>query len=432
MMRGETTELSTKICQRLIRVVFCIALGSSLLTCKRNFDDTAPVIYSAQFHGGSVHYQEDLLVSVQVMDETRLTDVSIVIVNPDGIEQLPAIHYQPGYRDDLTTSSIPMNSVFMNSGTYYVKVTASDGEHTSMRFFVFDYVGAARQLNHIWSIRGSGDQRTLDTLSNGQWQTVSSSSERWIALSHWPRHQQGALVSHEQIFTFPWFDSNQWTPHAIPDSITADALDEQNGMHFWGLRNGDIYLTDADEVRIYYAGDAVPVLDIAVGNDYIFVLKGYANSSNRSVLVLHKSTGYPYHFAGVDWPAIGLIRINDDEAYIIGNLGGVGHIERFINATSSVVPVWQSFQTSEVLRVWPGDDQRFYVAQADGLVRYTMDLMDYHLGMSADIQSIDMETVHQQLYVRTANGLLLGDLDGNYISTLSPDPLVDLFLEYNK
>jgi hypothetical protein len=403
-----------------------------MVSCKRDVDDIPPIIYAAQFHAGSVMYMEDFLVSVQVEDEMRLTEITVTIVDESGQEQLPTITYSPTDKQDVTASMIAMNSAFMDSGNYYVRVSASDGENSSMRFFIFSYIGATRQLKHIWGIRGTGDTRTIDTLSSGQWQTVAAPAGRWTDISHWPRHTQGSLMSHERAGTFPWFDTDQMTTRTLPDSITTEEMDNATGVHYWGLRNGDLYITENGDVRLYYAADAMPVMDIAVGNDYIFVLKGDANQTTRNVLALHKSTGYLYHFASLDWPALGLIARSDEEVYVIGNLNNVGHIERFINSTSSIVPVWQSFQPSTVRSVWPGDDQQFYVVQADGVVRYTMDLLDYHVGMAGDALSVDWENIQQQLYIRTPGGLLLCDADANYLSTLSAEPLSDLFLEYNK
>ncbi|MFM7309278.1 MAG: hypothetical protein ACKOZY_01605 [Flavobacteriales bacterium] len=433
MMTGDTTELLTKLRKRLIQGLFCLATSGLLfISCKRDCDDVPPVIYAPQFHAGSVLYLEELLVSIHALDESQLTEVTLSIVDATGREQLPSITYTPSYRDDITTSPVSMNSVFMDSGTYYIKVSASDGENSSMRFFSFDYIGAARQLNHVWAIRGTGDQRTIDTLSNGTWQNVSMITGPWISLSHWPRHQHCSLMSHASSAGLPWFDPDFMSIQALPDSITTDEFDAASGIHYWGLRNGDIYLTEDGSTRIFYAGDTDPTLDIAISNQFIFVLKGQASALNRSILVLHKSTGYPYHFASLTWDAKGMIAMNDDEVYIIGNQNQNGHIERFINSTSSIVPVWQSFQSSAVRSIWPGDAQRFYVVHADGIVRYSMDLMDYQLGAAEAAQSIVFENIHERIYVRSANGLILCDSDGNYLSTLSTDALVDVFLEYNK
>lgn len=125
---------------------FIILLTAILYGCKKDEDTLSPVVnIISPYDNQSFNVYDTMSIYAEVSDDNQLTAISVGLVNEHMIPVLPSVNIQPQGKETEFSQPYWISDVHLASGTYYVKVTASDGTNESNTYRKIDLTAAPRE-----------------------------------------------------------------------------------------------------------------------------------------------------------------------------------------------------------------------------------------------------------------------------------------------
>jgi hypothetical protein len=411
-----------------------------LQACRKRDEDRQPpnIQIDSPSTGAIFYYQNSISVEAAITDDRKIESVTLELTNAENIRFLEIKEFRPtGSAFDMNYS-ITHDDLYLASGVYYIKITASDGENESIAFREVQLVEAPRLLERIFIIRDNNEITYIDTLnSNNNLLPCINFPQPYTFGGIDSRTQQMVISGNEASsmisYSFPDF---QLLNSAFPPSnetITAFFHDKIHQCFFWGTQAGKIWRTTSNGTQLFSTIGNIPVRNIGAHSSYI--LATTEGITNNFINVLRSDNGIIETSIPFNWEFKGLIELDSEtnRALLIGNQNSSAYFVWLNLNTSSFNEVFNFYESSPVLSICNGSGNDFYVVHNNGLAHYSNLLDSYVVNSGVLPQRLVYDDLQQVLWAVYQDQLTLMDESGlNNLQTLSTPGIQDIWLKYTK
>lgn len=156
------------LCNSLRAISFIFALVALLYGCKKDEDTLAPVVdIIAPYDNQSFAVYDTLSISAKVSDDVQLQSLYAVLVNEQLIPVETAVNISVSGKDMTVLQPYIIDNIHLVSGTYYIKISASDGTNETNVYRKISLTAAPRQRKGFYLISGNSTNTSVDYLSEG-------------------------------------------------------------------------------------------------------------------------------------------------------------------------------------------------------------------------------------------------------------------------
>lgn len=139
----------------LTSLAFVFALAVLLYACKKEEDTVPPIVnISSPYENQFFEVHDTMSVSATVSDESVLKSISVVLVNEDMIPVQEVREVTVNQKEEQFSLQEVIYDIYLESGTYYIRVSASDGYNTTNNYRKVSITAAPRERKGICFISG--------------------------------------------------------------------------------------------------------------------------------------------------------------------------------------------------------------------------------------------------------------------------------------
>jgi hypothetical protein len=375
-----------------------------------------------------------------VTDETRLEYVTVDVINTSGSRVLQAYNFSPNDMRQEIDVTLSHDDLYLPSGTYNVKITATDGENTQMAFQEIQLVEAPRILERIFLIRAGNTTTAIDSLNNGA-AVPWVSYEGVAAFGGIDSRNNQLVISNTEPSAMSSLRFPDLEPIIAPlpfeeNPLTAFYHDMERNQFIWGNTNGQLMLTDLTGSRLFsyiYASNRIKLIT-ATALHIIAISESTITGSNY-IHVYPRSSGMPVIELPVNWEINGALPLRSDEHFIIlgGNNTGEGHFAYLNLNTGAINENFNFYDQSSVESLCAGAGDDFYAIQSSGIVRYSNNFASYSVNNTIHPDKLIYDDLNNAVWAIEASGI--HQFDEVLITETAQFPIsgvTDLWLKYNK
>ena len=405
---------------------------------KKNQDETLPTIrIETPSLGSFYYYGDDIPIEAFVDDETQLKSIEVAITDNQGNRFLQTETYSPTSNTFEISLSIRHNDLYLSSGTYYVRVRASDGENEQFAFREIQLTEAPRRVENLFVIRDTGGSSYVDSLSGTTLTPCLQFPHQYFKGGINARMNQlvmcsthpGDLIS----LSYPWFDILNTNFPPSNDVITAFYQDLQNNCFYWGTISGVVWKTDLQGTRLFSSTSSGRITAIGTSSDYVVVSS--ENVNQQFVSAIRADNGIIETTLTIGWQVKGIIHITSepDRILLIGNQANTSYFAWLNLNTSAINEVYNFYDTSPVTSVCDAAGNDFYVIHSNGIARYVNSMSSYTLGNFPNAEKLIYDEVGNSVWAIAPNSLVqLDAVAQNTIQSLTVTGIQDFWIKYNK
>lgn len=424
----------------LPKYAVCFVLPLLLLAgCrKRDEDRLAPSIQlESPYVGATFYYLNSISVEATVQDDRQLEYVTLEITNAQNIRYLETKNYYPTGNTLDINYTIAHNDLFLSSGTYYVKITASDGVNQQIAFREIQLIEAPRLLERIFVVRDVGGTTAIDSLSGNNLLPGFTYAHTYNFGGIDSRTQQlvlcGANPATLASYSYPDLQAINAAFPLTDDVISAFYHDKQQHSFFWGTEQGHIWKTTTSGTQLVTSTGPSRVMHIGMHSGHLIVAT--QGVTNNFIHVIRADNGVIETTLPFSWELKGTVELASDNnrVLIIGNQNNAAHFVWLNLATAAFNEVFNFYETSLVRSLCNGSGNDFYVVHDNGLAHYSNGLNSYTL--NADLTPTRLiydDLQHVLCGVLTDELLFLNETGLNTLQSIAAPGIQDVWLKYNK
>ncbi len=430
---------------------FCLSLAHSpyarilalflllLQACRnRDEDNQAPAIQVESPSVGSIfYYLNTINVRANVLDNKQIELITLEITDSENIRFLEPKEFYPSSNVFDINYTITHNNLYLPSGTYYVKITATDGENESMVFREIQLIEAPRVLERTFVARSLVGTTTIDTLHNNSLMQCIDYSQQYLYGGIDSRTQQLVVCSDEPSsllsFSYPEFQPLSTSFPPTNETITAFFHDKKHQSFFWGTQQGNLWRTNASGTQLFTSTGNAPVRTIGAHSNYI--LAETEGITNNYIHVIRNDNGIIETVLSFNWELKGIIELQSENnrVLLIGNENNASRFSWLNLNTGAFNEVFNFYDSSPVLSVCDGSGNDFYTVHANGLAHYSNVLDNYTINAAlVPTKLVHDDLQHVLFAVNQDELLLLNETGQNILQTIATPGILDVWLKYNK
>lgn len=434
-----------------MRLKFQVVLYSLCLllsSCKKEEDTTKPLVtvYSPNDFE-YINVFDPVMFTGVAEDETDLVNVTLQVLNQDLIPVETPVSFTPEGNTFDFSRGITLEDIHLTSGTYYAKVSASDGFNTTSVFVEINVIEVNRVLSGV-VIMSMSSSNTLevhiDDLTAGIQPLKSFPNYNFGAATVNSYHQQVIVAGGTQGDLVSFSPSlgtvEQWTQPIGSNSPFNWFLDVDFSRSTLLTYTS---LSDAGQVKGYDAFGGLktsfsslsgfhPGKLLVVGDLLLVEQQPIATGSSR-LATYFASSGVLEEDAPLNGTVVQMFRRNTTEVYVFTNNGGQGKFEIYdVEGNSYWEP--NTVPIGEIRDVAFADANTLYIAHETGIFRYTYNNNSMiPLINGLDASRLLYDDTEQRLIAVDGASLLYYNVAGVFVSQEDHgSPILDAHLLYNK
>lgn len=431
---------NTLYCSDLRFGLYILACISSLLLgCRKESDSKPPVIViSSPSEGDTFYYLNTIIVHAEISDDSRLDKIIVEVTNSANTRFLESYAINPEDRTQTVHWTTALDDLYLESGTYFIKITASDGENESIEFQEIQLIGAPRILERVCIIRADGATTAVDTLQGNvpvAWFNDPSN------------YAFGGIDSRTNHLVMCGTDPSQLRSLAYPDLQTLNGTAPLNSAVFnaffhdridhkfyWGDTQGQLFVTDRTSTRLFSPSPLAGSIHAIAANTNKLIVASTAGSSTY-LNVFAKTGSLPELSITADWSINALHPLGSDNQLIVlgGIKNGVGHFAYLNLNTGAINENFNFYEPSPVRSIAAAEGDNFYALQDAGLVRYNGNFSSYIMNTELHPTAMIYDELNQTLWTTDATGVRLMNVSlSNELLFVPANGIKDVWLKYNK
>lgn len=406
---------------------------------KSSCDETLPSIQiTSPSSAATFYFHESIPIRAIVTDDLQLKSITLEITDSQNNRYLAAEAYTPGGNRFEIDHTLQHDDLYLSSGTYYVRITANDGENEQIAFREIQLMEAPRTIEKIFAVRVAGSNSTIDSLHEESlipcinfsgiinFGGIESRTKQLVAASSNP----ASLVS----LSLPFFESIPVTFPTSNDELTACYHDRIQHRFIWGTQSGNTWSTSAIGTQLLSASlSNTPITFIMRSPQYIITISNAGNTS--FVNVLRSDNGVSETSISVDWEIKGAVYLpaENNRILLVGNQNGAAHFAWLNLSTSSINEVFNFYESSPIRGVYASENNDFFVIHDAGIARYYNVLNNYTLNNTLVPERLVYDDLENQVWAITPQTLYRLEATGqSVLQSIPTSNLTDLWIQYNK
>lgn len=317
----------------------------SLFSCKKDADEFGPkVTFSSPVENQTFNAYEYVTVTASVTDETKIESVSVSLLDAQQVAVHITIPVGVSSPSMTVNMQYLLDNIHLESGVYYMMVTASDGVHDTHAYRKIYINAVPKVLKTVYVISNTGASQTnLSTIDSTFSAIVPfhTFSGDYLASSLSSYHQQAYVCgSYTGNFTglILQFNSNKFTYAPVLSSMP----------YFTGYVNDDKYTYVArydGNIKGYdYTGTITYGATALTGyysqhlcfnSDYL-ISEQQDKLTTAKKLVTYFPTGSLEKSCSLTQDVIEFCPMDNTNVFVFGNVAGQGVIQLFDRANNNL------------------------------------------------------------------------------------------------
>ncbi len=269
-----------------------------MVSCKDDEDTSEPqIIIEIPYAGMSVIIPDTVDVKINVIDDRIINYVHISVVDENYVEVVQRKSYIPANKEFSAGTAFSLTDKNLESGTYYIKVTADDGYNTNHEYREIQIQGIEQMATGFIAVTSQvgiiSDIFLLDPAYATDTQFILNETHHLSAVhSNWElfffiSDEPSILTSYPVSNFEPGWESVASPPRA---EITAVVSDEEL---IFSTANGDVTILDKNgniRLRTVPYEDRT-VTQLAADGTYIYAAHVSLGGDIHELTVLYRVTG---------------------------------------------------------------------------------------------------------------------------------------------
>lgn len=414
-----------------------------LITCKKKDDNTLPqVTLTAPIENLSIMSVDTVEVVGVVTDDKKITGISITIVNESMVPITGTTGFNPNSKESSINFELVLNKPDLESGTYYLLVSASDEEGTQKDYTRLNITGIDKELQEIFIAVNSSGNTGVCRLGTDTIIQEFVFNEGFNDLCTNPHSQQiqvlgdnGTLSSYNYTdYTEVWQETNlnnYQTPYF-------GKLRSFDNLIFASYTNGSIFGFNA-------SGDVSSPLNISDNTykpsifydhtNYVIIKEIPQGIAPKRVELIYKGSGLSMQYHSVTYDIVDFTSFDNDRIIIWGNEAGEMKVCTLNIGLQHVDEISDGFPAEEVISAVQTEDHIHLFKTASGIYRYntsTYTVSDFLTGISGTVMKF--EELSNRIYIIDNNKVkVYSYTTGDLITTYTHSSTIfDLEFFYNK
>lgn len=388
-----------------------------------------------------MHVFDTLIVQAQIRDESRLEWVRFSIINENNSTVLPTVtHSLGGVQNELVAKGIPIDDIHLESGSYFVRVTAFDGSNESSAFRELTIFEAPLEIMKVFTI-SPGSSVIIDSLQTDVFVNATSvTSDYGEAIANPYDRQLLIMGSENSGITFLEGESlNPMSTQGLPPSdgdpfyldLHWDPIDHRS---YVARRDGQIDVYKAPGIlaqSLTIASNLRPHL-LETSEEYVFVLQKNFAETQFSLAVYFKSSGQFYQSLELDFDAVAMTQHDGGLLLFHRDSDEFSYYEPSGNFVDYTLDLNLGSDLLKTIRI---EQTNGFVFLTEDGVQFNFDLFNgapQSLGFP-DAKDIDYDKIDGALFVLGQGEVSRSDLQGNVTDNFDADgDAQQVILMYNK
>lgn len=396
----------------LFILIFCLFYG-----CKKDSDENPPIIiWELPMASKSFSVHDEIFVKANINDDKRIKSVhlSLFSVTTGQLVQSPII-IAPDQKNFTLSLNVGIKDTLLNSGEYYFRIEANDGDNTQIEFRFISIEGIPKERLGLIVVceKPNGNEFYID---NGDFlfSTFHTSSASYLGsvINNIDQHYWVASNKSASIKAFQ-LKSTNLDFEEKPISNFADlftSIDFHDRTVFLADRRGMINGYDEAFVKsLSYSleGENRRVLSIKSNEEYILALEEDITGANKGIQIILRSSGFLkgsiFMTRGVE--AIyfsekekAVVFQNDENGGLISELDLVNETRR----TLSSVP-------DSILSVEQIHDIEYLISTKTKILRYELSKNNFFDYLDIENAVMAFDTLNNSIFIASGSSLMAFD-----------------------
>lgn len=418
----------------------------TLFSCKKDVDERGPEIkFNTPIENQTFNVYDYVTVNATVTDEVKLSSVSVSLLDASqnyAHVTLPVTVSSPSMTVNM---AYLLDNIHLESGIYYIKISASDGENDSHKFQKIYLVAVPKVLNSIYVVSNTGSSQTNLSTIDATFSAIipyHTFSGDYLASSVSSYDQQayvcgnftGNFTGHVLAFNSPKFiiapitSSNPYFTGYYSDVRDVYVARYDGNIKGYNYAGGLIY--NATALSGYYAQH------MCFNNGQLIAEEKEIFTSIKK-LVTYYATGSVEKNCALTQDVVAFCEMNSTNVFVFGNIAGQATIELFDRINNNLwSPYPFSLASGSLLSALKLDSDTYLLGHSNGTIykyQYSLNSVTTYLTGYTAVK-LKYDELNDKLYVVEANKVTTFDLATlSQVNTInSTETILDLHLLYNR
>ncbi len=422
------------------RLIGYLTLSILLLqACKKRDNDlqSPEIRIETPTAGATFYYLNTINIQATIQDDRQIESVKLEITNSQNVRFLETKQFFPTNSAFNLNYTLSHSDLYLTSGTYYVKITATDGTTESIAFREVQLIEAPRLLERLFIVRNIGGSSAVDTLHSNGLSPCLNFAHPFLFGGIDSRSQQLVLSSNSPSsllsYSYPDFETINASFPPNNEIITSFYHDKEHHCFLWGTQQGNIWRTSVAGTQLFTTIGVSPVINIGAHTNYI--LASSQGSPNNYIYVIRNDNGIIESALPFSWELKGILDLSADNSRVllVGNENSAAHFTWLNLTTNSFNEVFNFYEPSAVQAVCDAGGNDFYVVHSNGLAHYSNVMDNYTLNPDETPTKVIFDDLDNRLFAVKQNELRVLNTTGlSTLQTISAPGIIDVWLKYNK
>jgi hypothetical protein len=426
-----------------INILLCFLIFTS---CKKEKDEKGPeVTFISPFDNQGFNVYDNVHVKAEIKDETEVRNVVVALVDVNYVPMQPAIQVNVSSPSGIVDVSYTIDEIHLESGLYYIMITASDGHNDSHEYQPIRVTSVPRVLKKVFVATKPASSLVNLFFIDSSFSALNlyhSFSSDFLGMSVSSYYQQAFLCgNYTGDFTGLSVKDNSIkfsVPAFISSAPSFTAYYSEDKFNYVANFDGSVRGYDSSGLVFYNASaNSGYYVTKLIRNDGFLVAEEVSKTGGARILVSFYSTGTPEQQIVINQTVVQLCEKDDHSVFLFGNNAGQGVIQLYDRLDNSIWnPYPSSLPAGTILSALKIDDDTYLIGHSNGTIyKYqyqNSSLTPYLPGYTALKMKKDISG--NMIYIAEQNKVTCINLFGASVinSIPSAQDIVDIDLLYNR
>lgn len=153
---------------KMKKLIYFLCIIFLIAGCRKKSIDPAPVItMGSPYENQSFNALDTVRISAFITDNMLVNSVKVSLYKYDNNKQiLHSLNFSPDQKEYKLNATYPLNDLYLESGQYYFRITASDGNSGSSEYVNITINEASKVRTGAFIISSSGNSMNISFMDN--------------------------------------------------------------------------------------------------------------------------------------------------------------------------------------------------------------------------------------------------------------------------
>ncbi|MFH2096612.1 MAG: hypothetical protein ABIJ16_12960, partial [Bacteroidota bacterium] len=313
-------------------IVFLIIFFCLLITsCREKVDTDPPVILITSPVENTTFSSDDIInIKGEIRDDSQVKSVSISLIDQDMNVIIPPVSISSNSAKVLLDKDFYINGQVEETGSCFLKISASDGINVSNEYIMVTIMGIIRELESVYLFSGNGSTNVYILDSSSQPAYEFSLTHTFLDAAVSSENRQIYILSTDGLLkaiNLP-MNSSAWEKTNLNDFSAnyKGSLDIFENLLFATYRSGYIYgFDETGTIRqsVTLSDQQYFPVSFNLHGDYLFSLLETDYPLPNLIGKYYYSTGYAMDHVEVDFDPEMVYPCDEDHVIIFGNKNNI-------------------------------------------------------------------------------------------------------------